>query len=89
MSNFAKEYGIVKRYWGRHAHISEILAKDSSHCEARRLAQVAYLHANYQCSMILEDIHGIATLDSTAKAFDKEGALMGIVSLHGLMLKHL
>jgi hypothetical protein len=39
--------------------------------------------------MILEDIHGIATLDSTAEAFDKEGASMGIVSLHGLMLKHL
>jgi hypothetical protein len=39
--------------------------------------------------MILEDIHGIATLDSTAEAFDEEGASMGTVSLHGLMLKHL
>ncbi len=89
LTQFTKEYGLVKRYWGRHAHISEILSKDSSHCEARRLAQVAHLHSNYQCSMILEDIQGIASLDSIAEAFDEDGASMGIVSLRGLMLKHL
>jgi hypothetical protein len=89
LTQFAKEYSLVKRYWGRHAHISKILSKDSFHCEACCLAQVAHLHANYQCSMILEDIQGIATLDSIAEAFDKDGTSMGIVSLRGLMLKHL
>jgi hypothetical protein len=86
---FSKEQGLVKRYWGCHAHISEILTKDSSYCKACRLAQVAHKHANYQCSMILKDIHGIASIDSTAEAFDKDGVTMGIVSLRGLMLKHL
>jgi hypothetical protein len=39
--------------------------------------------------MILEDIHGITSSNLTAKAFDEDGGSMCIVSLCGLMLKHL
>jgi hypothetical protein len=36
--------------------------------------------------MILEDIQGIAALDSIAEAFNKDGTSMGIVSLRRLIL---
>ena len=52
--------------WGKHAHISEVVDKDSSPSEIKRLMRVVQVHCNYQCSMLLEDIVGISDLDKKA-----------------------
>ncbi len=54
--HYAKEMGLVAKFWGRHAHVSEVVDKSSSPSKIRCLVQVAQRHMSYQCSIILEDI---------------------------------
>jgi len=65
----AKENDLVTKMWGKHAHVSEVVDKESTPSEIKRLIKVAQSHTNYQCSMILEDIIGITNLDATAPFF--------------------
>ena len=66
LTQMAKENNLVEKMWGKHAHISEVVDKESTPSEIKRLIKVAQSHASYQCSMILEDIIGITNLDATA-----------------------
>jgi hypothetical protein len=76
--------------WGKHAHVSEVVNKDSTPSEIKQLIKVAQTHANYQCFMLLEDIVGITNLDATAPIFDKEShRLLGNLSLHQVLLRFL
>ncbi len=58
--------------WGNHTHISEVVDKDSTPGEIKRLMSVAQKHTNYKCSMILEDIVGITNLGGAAD-YHQEG----------------
>ena len=76
--------------WGKHAHISEVVGKDSTPSEIKQLIKVAQTHTNYQCSMLLEDIVGITNLDATAPIFDEEShRLLGNLSLCQVLLQFL
>ena len=80
----------VEKMWGKHAHISEVVDKDSTPSEIKRLIKVAQSHASYQCSMILEDIIGITNLDATAGIYDEEtGNFLGTLSLCQALLRYL
>ena len=72
LTQLAKETDLVTKMWGKHTHISEVVDKDSTPSEIKRLIKVAQTHTNYQCSMILKDIVGITNLDATAPIFDEE-----------------
>jgi hypothetical protein len=48
--------------WGKHAHLSKVVVKESTSSKIKRLIKVTQSHTNYQCSMILEDIVGITNL---------------------------
>jgi hypothetical protein len=66
LAQIAKEANIVKSMWGRHAHISEVVDKDSLQSEIKRLMRVAQVHCIYQCSMLLKDIIRITDLNEAA-----------------------
>jgi hypothetical protein len=66
LMQFTKENKLVSEMWGKHAHISEVVDKDWTPSEIKRLARVAQVHCNYQCSMSLEDVVGITNLNGEA-----------------------
>jgi hypothetical protein len=72
LAQLAKDSNYVSEMWGEHAHISEMVDKDSTPSEIKRLMSVAQNHTNYQCSMILKDIVGITNLDGAAD-YHQEG----------------
>ncbi len=87
LTHYAKECGLVEEFWGRHAHISEVVDKDSSPSEIKRLIKVAQQHTSYQCLMILEDLDGIVYLDGMAAIKDDTtGNVIRVVSLRTLLL---
>jgi hypothetical protein len=69
LTQFGKEHNIVKEMWGKHAHISEVVDKDSTPSEIKRLMRVSQIHTNYQCSMLLEDLVGITDLNASADLY--------------------
>jgi hypothetical protein len=90
LNQFAKESNLVTKMWGKHAHISEVVDKDSTSSEIKRLIKVVQLHTNYQCSMLLEDIVGITNLDATAPIFEEvSNKFLGNLSLHQVLLRYL
>ena len=83
----AKENDLVTKMWGKHAHVSEVVDKESTPSEIKRLIKVTQSHTNYQCSMILEDIIRITNFDATAPIFDEESnKFLGNLSLHQVLL---
>ncbi len=62
---YTKECGIVEEFWGRHAHISEVVDKGSSPSKIKRIIKVAQRHTSYQCMTMLEDITGIIYINGT------------------------
>ncbi len=66
LMQFAKENKLVTKMWGKHAHVSEVVDKDSTPSEIKRLARVAQVHCNYQCSMSLKDVVSITNLNGEA-----------------------
>jgi hypothetical protein len=90
LTQLAKESDLVTKMWGKHAHISEVVDKDSTPSEIKRLIKVAQSHTNYQCSMLLEDIVGITTLDATAPIFKEvSNKFRGNLSLRQVLLRYL
>jgi hypothetical protein len=88
--HYAKEMGIVAKFWGCHVHVSEVVDKSSSPSKIRCLVQVAQCHTSYQCSMILEDISGIVDLDGSVAVKDEEtGWEIGSFSLCTILHKYL
>ena len=85
-----KENNLMTKMWEKHAHISEVVDKESMPSEIKRLIKVAQSHTNYQCSVILEDIIGIINLDATAPIFNVESnQFLGNVSLRQVLLSYL
>jgi hypothetical protein len=90
LTQLAKESILVAKMWGKHAHISKVLNKDSTPSEIKQLIKVAQSHINYQCSMLLEDIVGITNLEATAPIYDEEShTLLCVLSLHQVLLCYL
>jgi hypothetical protein len=90
LMHYAKEMGLVAKFWGCYAHVSEVVDKSSSPSKIRHLVQVAQCHMSYQCSMILEDIYGIVDLDGSAMSKDEQtGWDIGTYSLCTILLKSL
>ncbi len=69
LTQLAKEFHIVTDYWGRHAHVSKVADSESTPSKIKSLCQVAQTHTNYQISMVVEDILGIAILDAAAALY--------------------
>jgi hypothetical protein len=90
LTQLAKESDLVTKMWGKHAHISEMVDKDSTPSEIKRLIKVAQSHTNYQCSMLLKDIVGITNLDATAPIFEEvSNKFLGYLSLRQVLLCYL
>jgi hypothetical protein len=66
LMQFAKDSKLVMDMWGKHAHVSKVVDKDSTPSKIKRLARVAQIHCNYQCLMSLEDVVGITDLNGEA-----------------------
>jgi hypothetical protein len=87
---YAKEMGLVAKFWVRHPYVSEVVDKSSSPSKISCLVQVAQCHMSYQCSMILEDIFDILDLDGSAAVKDEETDWeIGSYSLCTILLKYL
>jgi hypothetical protein len=90
LMHYVKECGLVEKFWGRHAHISEVVDKGSSPSKIKRLIKVAQHHTSYQCSMMLEDINGIVYLNGKTAVKDEiTGNVIRVVSLRTLLLRYL
>jgi hypothetical protein len=59
----AKETNMDTKMWGKHAHVSKVVDKNSTPSKIKQLIKVAQCRTNYQCSMLLEDVQGINNLD--------------------------
>ncbi len=64
---YAKDAGIVKKYWGSHVHVSKVTDASSSLIKAKRQCEVSQSHTNYQVSMVLEAVSGIVDVNDSAK----------------------
>ncbi len=74
--------------WGKHAHISEVVDKNSTLSEIGCLMSVAQKHTNYDCFMILKDIVGITNLDGAAD-YHQEGMNTTLCfTLHQILLRY-
>ncbi len=60
---FAKKRNILSLFLGKCAHLSEVMDKDSTPGEIKRMVKCAMGHANYQGSMTGETIFGINMID--------------------------
>jgi hypothetical protein len=89
LAQLAKENQLVTEMWGKHAHISEVVDQDSTLSEIRRLARVAQIHCNYQCSMILEDVSGVTDLDGEAVLEEEEIPTPLCLTLRKLLLQNI
>jgi hypothetical protein len=90
LMHYAKDLDLVTKYWGRHAHVSEVVEKSSSPRKIKHLIQVTQRHTSYQCSMILEDISGIVNLDGSTVVKDEEtGCEIIFITLRSVLLKYL
>jgi hypothetical protein len=63
-----KQTGILKKYWGKNAHLSNIVKNDIGQVklspkETKNLCQLARDHVNYQASMLNEILEGVTDLD--------------------------
>jgi hypothetical protein len=72
LTQLAKENKLVSKMWGKLAHVSKVIDKDSTPSKIKHLARVAQVHCNYQCLMILEEFVGITNLNGKA-VLDKAG----------------
>jgi hypothetical protein len=69
LTQLAKESNIVKEMWGKHAHVSKVVDKDSTSSKIKCLIRVSQVHCNYQCSMLLEDLVGITDLNASTDLY--------------------
>jgi hypothetical protein len=86
----AKEANMVTKMWGKHAHVSKVVDKNSTPSKIKRLIKVSQRHTNYQCSMLLEDVQGITNLDIPGDIY-QEGTnnCLLLISLRQAMLKYI
>jgi hypothetical protein len=89
LAQMAKDYKLVAEMWGKHTHISEVVDKDSTPSEIRRLARVAQVHCNYQCAMVLEDVNGITNLNGHADLYEEGMSSPLRFTLRKLLLQYL
>ncbi len=90
LAQVAKEVNMVTKMWGKHAHVSEVIDKNSTPSKIKQLIKVAQCHTNYQCSILLEDVQGITDLDIPIDIY-QEGTnnCLGRISLYQAMLKYI
>jgi hypothetical protein len=46
LTQLAKEFEIVDDWWGKHAHVTEVVDKDAMPGEIKRLGDAAQTHTN-------------------------------------------
>ena len=63
---YAKDSGLVEKYWGKHAHLTEVTDSLSNLRETKNQVNLAQSHTNYQMSMMAEDLLGVILLDKTS-----------------------
>ena len=73
--------------WGKHAHVSKVMDKDSSPSEIRRLMRVSQVHTNYQCPMLLEDLVGITDLNASADLYQSSTSAPLLFSPRSVLLR--
>ncbi len=90
LAQVAKEANMVTKMWGKHAHVSKVIDKNSTPSKIKQPIKVAQRHTNYQCSMLLEDVQGITNLDIPIDIY-QEGTnnCLGGISLCQAMLKYI
>ena len=90
LTQSAKEADLVSKKWGKHAHVSEVVDKDSTSSEIKCLIKVVQTHTNNQCCMILKDVDGITNLDGTVVIYNEETYnFLGFLSLCHVLLCYL
>ena len=69
--NVMKAAGIVRKYWGKNAHLTNIIVKDSNNRivlqagELKALSAMARDHVNFQASMTSDVLSGVEDLDKS------------------------
>jgi hypothetical protein len=87
---YAKDAGIVEKYWGSHIHVSKVTNASSSLIKAKRQCEVSQSHTNYQVSMVLKAVDGIIVVENSANFLHPVlHQSMGSMSLRQVMLKYL
>jgi hypothetical protein len=85
-----KDYGCVEEFWGCHAHLSEVTDANSLAREAKRQANVAQSHTNYQISMTSKELEGITALDEQVNIIHPATSeIVGLLSLCMVLLNYL
>jgi hypothetical protein len=88
LAQFAKDYKLVSKMWGKHAQVSKVVDKDSTPSEIKHLAHVAQVHCNYQCFMMLEDGASITNLNGQADLYETGMSMPLRFMLRKLLLQY-
>jgi hypothetical protein len=84
----AKEFGCIEAFWGMRMHVTEVATYDTTAMELKRLTTTVNHHTNYQCSMIVELLKGVADVDDATSYHMPEGGVQGEVTLRDVLLRY-
>ncbi len=87
---YAKDLGFVEKYWGKHAHLTEVMDDLSNLREAKNQVNLAQSNTNYQLSMMAKDLLGIILLKETSDIIHPVSyAITSTLSLRDVLLHYL
>jgi len=87
---YAKDLGLVEKYWGKHVHLTEVTDSLSNLRETKNQVNLAQSHNNYQMSMMAEDLLGAILLDKTLDIIHPvSNAITSMLSLCDVLLNYL
>ncbi len=87
---YAKDSGLVEKFWGKHAHLTEITDALSNLRETKNQVNLAQLHTNYHVLMMAKDLLGVILLDETSEVIHPvRKVIFGMLSLRDILLHYL
>ncbi len=90
LAQYAKDLGLVEKYWGKHAHLTQVKDSLSNLRETKNQVNLAQSHTNYQMSMMAEDLLEVILLDKTLYIIHPVSiAITSMLSLHNVLLNYL
>jgi hypothetical protein len=87
---YAKDLGIMEKFWGKHAHLTKVTDLLSNLRETKNQVNLAQSHTNYQMSMTAEDLIGVILLNETLNIIHPvTKTVSSMLSLWNILLHYL
>jgi hypothetical protein len=87
---YAKDLGLVEKYWGKYAHLTEVTDSLSNLRKTKNQVNLAQSHTDSQMWMMAEDLLRVILLDKTLDIIHPvSNAITSMLSLYDVLLNYL